>query len=192
MLNQLIVTSVAAGAPRPRSARRIALAKPPQFHIRNTVNLIGFIGNDANVHTNNNRREAVTTALTELERYTQARIGGNHAAETTGKFVAAKFEHDTARPVDGYAAPQLHTHAVIFNMTERADGSSRAVQPQSYFDSQQFATAVYQSELMYRLSQLGYEITPGRSGAAHRDGPGSATCWASSYWCQRPFAAPIA
>ena len=76
-------------------------------------------------------RQAVTTALTELERYTQARIGGNHAAETTGKFIAAKFEHDTARPVDGYAAPQLHTHAVIFNMTERADGSTRAVQPQA-------------------------------------------------------------
>ena len=39
--------------------------------------------------------------------------------ETTGKFIAATFEHDTARPVDGYAAPQLHTHAVIFNITER-------------------------------------------------------------------------
>ena len=30
-------------------------------------------------------REAVTVALTELERYTQARIGGNHPAETTGQ-----------------------------------------------------------------------------------------------------------
>ena len=50
-------------------------------------------------------------ALQELERYTQARIGNVHAPETTGKFVAATFEHDTARPVDGYAAPQLHTHA---------------------------------------------------------------------------------
>jgi hypothetical protein len=110
-------------------------------------------------------REAVTAALTELERYTQARIGGNHPAETTGQFVAAKFEHDTARPVDGYAAPQLHTHAVIFNMTERANGSARALQPQSLFESQQFASAVYQSELMYRLRNLGYEIEPGRSGA---------------------------
>ena len=64
-------------------------------------------------------RAAVGTALDELERYTQARIGGNHPAETTGKFIAAKFEHDTARPVEGYAAPQLHTHAVIFNVTER-------------------------------------------------------------------------
>ena len=133
------------------------------FSAPKSVSLTALVGGDDRVREAH--RQAVTTALTELERYTQARIGGNRAAETTGKFVAAKFEHDTARPVDGYAAPQLHTHAVIFNMTERADGSTRAIQPQSYFDSQQFATAVYQSELMYRLSQLGYEITPGRSGA---------------------------
>jgi conjugative relaxase-like TrwC/TraI family protein len=133
------------------------------FSAPKSVSLTALVGGDDRVREAH--RQAVTTALTELERYTQARIGGNHAAETTGKFIAAKFEHDTARPVDGYAAPQLHTHAVIFNMTERADGSTRAVQPQSYFDSQQFATAVYQSELMYRLSRLGYEITPGRSGA---------------------------
>ncbi|HTU43064.1 MAG TPA: relaxase domain-containing protein [Candidatus Aquilonibacter sp.] len=31
--------------------------------------------------------------------------------------------------------------------------------------TQQFATAIYQSELTYRLRQLGYEITTGRSGA---------------------------
>jgi conjugative relaxase-like TrwC/TraI family protein len=133
------------------------------FSAPKSVSLTALVGGDERVREAH--RQAVTTALTELERYTQARIGGNRAAETTGKFVAAKFEHDTARPVDGYAAPQLHTHAVIFNMTERADGSTRAVQPHSYFDSQKFATAVYQSELMYRLSQLGYEITPGRSGA---------------------------
>ena len=37
--------------------------------------------------------------------------------------------------------------------------------PQSLFESQQFATAVYQSELTFRLRELGYEIAPGRSGA---------------------------
>ena len=36
-----------------------------------------------------------------------------------GRWVAAAFEHDSARPVDGYAAPQLHTHVVVFNVTER-------------------------------------------------------------------------
>ena len=133
------------------------------FSAPKSVSLTALVGGDHRVRFAH--REAVTIALTELERYTQARIGGNQAAETTGKFVAAKFEHDTARPVDGYAAPQLHTHAVIFNMTEREDGGTRAIQPQSFFDSQQFATAVYQSELTYRLRRLGYEIEPGRSGA---------------------------
>ncbi len=133
------------------------------FAAPKSVSLTALVGGDDRVRLAH--REAVTAALTELERYTQARIGGNHPAEATGQFVAAKFEHDTARPVDGYAAPQLHTHAVIFNMTERADGSPRAIQPRSLFESQQFATAVYQSELMYRLRNLGYEIHPGRSGA---------------------------
>jgi conjugative relaxase-like TrwC/TraI family protein len=133
------------------------------FSAPKSVSLTALVGHDDRVR--DAHREAVNVALSELERYTQARIGGNHPAETTGKFVAATFEHDTARPVDGYAAPQLHTHAVIFNMTKRDDGTMRALQPRSLFESQQFATAVYQSSLMFRLSQLGYELETGRSGA---------------------------
>jgi conjugative relaxase-like TrwC/TraI family protein len=133
------------------------------FSAPKSVSLTALVGGDERVR--DAHREAVTVALSELEHYTQARIGGNHPAETTGRFAAAKFEHDTARPVNGYAAPQLHTHAVVFNMTERADGTTRALQPQSLFESQQYATAVYQSELMYRLRRLGYEIEPGKSGA---------------------------
>jgi conjugative relaxase-like TrwC/TraI family protein len=133
------------------------------FSAAKSVSLTALVGGEQRVREAH--RHAVTTALTELERYTQARIGGNHAAETTGKFIAAKFEHDTARPVNGYAAPQLHTHAVIFNMTEREDGSTRAIQPKSLFDSQQFATAVYQAELTFRLRNLGYEIEAGKKGA---------------------------
>jgi len=133
------------------------------FSAPKSVSLTALVGGDYRVREAH--REAVQTALEHLEHYTLARIGGNHPAEPTSKFVAAKFEHDTARPVDGYAAPQLHTHAVVFNMTQREDGQYRALQPQSLFASQQFATAIYQSELTYRLRQLGYEITVGRSGA---------------------------
>ncbi len=50
-------------------------------------------------------------------------------------------------------------------MTEREDGQTRALQPKSLFDTQNYATAVYQAELTYRLRNLGYEIEPGRSGA---------------------------
>jgi conjugative relaxase-like TrwC/TraI family protein len=133
------------------------------FSAPKSVSLTALVGGDERVREAH--RHAVATALTELERYTQARIGGNHAAETTGKFIAAKFEHDTARPVNGYAAPQLHTHAVIFNMTERQDGSTRALQERGLFKSQEFATAVYQAELTYRLRNLGYEIEAGKRGA---------------------------
>ena len=133
------------------------------FSAPKSVSLTALVGGDDRVREAH--RDSVRIALEQLEYYTQARIGGNHSPETTGKFVSAKFEHDTARPVDGYVAPQLHTHVVIFNLTAREDGQPRAIQPQSLFDSQQFATAVYQSELTYRLRQLGYEITVGRSGA---------------------------
>src|SRR5438876_2529400 len=133
------------------------------FSAPKSVSLTALVGGDERVREAH--REGVRVALDQLERYTQARIGGNHPPETTSRFIAAKFEHDTARPVDGYVAPQLHTHAVVFNVTERDNGQPRAIQPQSLFASQQFATAIYQSELTYRLRQLGYEITAGRSGA---------------------------
>ena len=133
------------------------------FSAPKSVSLTALVGADERVREAH--RESVRVALDQLERYTQARIGSNHPPETTGKFVAAKFEHDTARPVDGYVAPQLHTHTVIFNVTERDNGQPRAIQPHSLFASQQFATAIYQSELTYKLRQLGYEITAGRSGA---------------------------
>ena len=133
------------------------------FSAPKSVSLTALVGGDERVREAH--RKSVRVALDQLERYTQARIGGNHPPETTGKFIAATFEHDTARPVDGYVAPQLHTHAVVFNVTERDNGQHRAIQPHSLFASQQFATAIYQSEVTYKLRQLGYEITTGRSGA---------------------------
>jgi conjugative relaxase-like TrwC/TraI family protein len=132
------------------------------FSAPKSVSLTALVGGDERVREAH--RESVRVALGELERYTQARIGNVHAPETTGKFVAATFEHDTARPVDGYAAPQLHTHAVIFNVTERDNGQTHALQPQELFASQRYATSVYRSELSMRLQSLGYELERGKHG----------------------------
>jgi conjugative relaxase-like TrwC/TraI family protein len=132
------------------------------FSAPKSVSLTALVGGDERVREAH--RESVRVALNELEKYTQARIGNVHAPETTGKFVAATFEHDTARPVDGYAAPQLHTHAVIFNVTERDNGQTRALQPQELFASQRYATSVYRSELSMRLQGLGYELERGKHG----------------------------
>ncbi len=131
------------------------------FSAPKSVSLTALVGCDDQVREAH--RESVAVALDELERYTQARLGGNLPAETTGKWIAAKFEHDSARPVDGYAAPQLHTHVVFFNLTETDDSEAHALQPRELYKTQQYATAVYRSELAHRLKELGYEIERGES-----------------------------
>jgi len=132
------------------------------FSAPKSVSLTAFVGGDERVRQAH--QESVAIALNELERYVQARIGGNLPAETTGKWVAAKFEHDSARPVDGYAAPQLHTHVVFFNLTKTQDGEIYALQPRELYKTQQYATAVYRSELAMRLKAHGYETERGKNG----------------------------
>ena len=132
------------------------------FSAPKSVSLTALVGGDDRIREAH--RESVAVALNEMERYVQARIGGNIPAQTTGAWAVAKFEHDSSRPVEGYAAPQLHTHAVIFNITESADGNTRALQPQELYKTQQYATAVYRSELAARLQGMGYEIERGEHG----------------------------
>ena len=132
------------------------------FSAPKSVSLTALVGGDERIREAH--QASVAIALDELERYVQARIGGNLPAETTGKWIAAKFEHDSARPADGYSAPQLHTHVVFFNVTLTQDGQTYAMQPRELYKTQQFATAVYRSELATRLKSLGYEIERGKNG----------------------------
>jgi conjugative relaxase-like TrwC/TraI family protein len=132
------------------------------FSAPKSVSLTALVGGDDRVREAH--RDSVKVALDEMEKYVQARIGGNAPAETTGAWAVAKFEHDSSRPVDGYAAPQLHTHVVVFNVTETADGNTRALQPQELYKTQQYATAVYRSELAVQLQRMGYEIERGEHG----------------------------
>ena len=132
------------------------------FSAPKSVSLTALVGGDGRVREAH--RESVRVALDEMEKYAQARIGGNAVAQTTGAWAVAKFEHDSSRPVDGYAAPQLHTHAVIFNVTETAEGKTRSLQAQELYKTQQYATAVYRSELAAHLQRLGYEVERGAHG----------------------------
>jgi conjugative relaxase-like TrwC/TraI family protein len=129
------------------------------FNAPKTISLTALVGEDERVREAH--RSAVRTALTETEKYVQARLGGNLPAENTGKWIAATFEHDTARPVNGYPAPHLHTHVVVFNMTEDARGQARSLQPYELFRIQSMATAVYQNQLECDLRQAGYRIERG-------------------------------
>ena len=133
------------------------------FSAPKSVSVTALVGGDERIIEAH--RAAVTKGLDYLERHVDARIGGNNPAEHTGKWVAATFEHDTSRPVDGYSAPQLHTHAVFFNITKTEDAKAHALDPRQIFEAQKTATAIYQAELGYRLKQLGYELEEGKGGA---------------------------
>lgn len=133
------------------------------FNAPKSISLTALVGGDE--HLRAAHRNAVRAALDATEKYVQARIGGNNPAETTGRWIAATFEHDTARPVDGYPAPHLHTHVVVFNMTEDRFGQARSLQPYELFKIQSMSTAVYQNQLEYELRQLGYQIQRGKNHA---------------------------
>lgn len=133
------------------------------FSAPKSVSLTALVGNDP--HVREAHREAVRTALNAVEKYVDARLGGNRPPENTRSWVVAKFEHDTSRPVDRYPAPQLHTHAVFFNITRTRDGQFRAMQPQQVYRTQQYGTAVYRAELAWRLKHLGYEINVEKNGS---------------------------
>ncbi len=128
------------------------------FSAPKSVSLAALVGDDERVRIAH--RESVTKALEAFEEYLQARGGGNKPAITTGKMVAAQFEHTAARPdhETGYAAPQLHTHVVIMNMTKTEQGEIRSVQPLELYRTQQYATAIYRTHLAEKLQSLGYQI----------------------------------
>lgn len=131
------------------------------FSPAKSVSVTALVGGDERIVVAH--RNAVREALGQMEALIQARGGGNRAPITTGKMIAATFDHDTARPVDGYAAAQLHTHAVIFNMTEGHDGQARSLQPSELYVAQSMISAVYQNFLEAELRKLGYVLERGKN-----------------------------
>lgn len=128
------------------------------FSAPKSVSLAALVGGDERIKEAH--AEAVTVALREVEKYAQARPGGNAQAETTGKLLFASFQHDAARPdrKDGYAAPDLHTHNFAFNLTQTAAGKIKPVQPLELYRCQKYGTAIYRAALAAELQKLGYEI----------------------------------
>jgi conjugative relaxase-like TrwC/TraI family protein len=103
---------------------------------------------------------AVEFAVREaLEPYVQARVKSNEA-HTTGRGLFAVFQHDSARPVDGFSAPQLHSHVLVMNLSA-SNGKTYALQPQELYRAQTLAGAVYDSCVAREAIALGYELERG-------------------------------
>ena len=70
--------------------------------------------------------------------------------------VAATFRHLASRNLD----PQLHTHAVIANMTRGRDGDWRSAEFTAVERSKLLIGAYYRNELRTRLEKIGYATVP--------------------------------
>ena len=70
--------------------------------------------------------------------------------------IAATFRHMASRNND----PQLHTHAVVANMTRNMDGAWRSVEPMLLKRNRRVFGAWYRNDLARRLRDLGCELTP--------------------------------
>jgi conjugative relaxase-like TrwC/TraI family protein len=126
------------------------------FSSPKSVSLVGLVGHDDRVLTAH--RDSVDIASAILFEYIQARMGGDRKPQTTGQYIAAQFEHNSSRPVNGRPSPQIHTHVVLANVTVTAMGKHRALQPWELYKAQAYATAIYRGELAIRLKSLGYDL----------------------------------
>lgn len=125
-----------------------------------SVSVAGLVFGDERVVAAH--REAVAAALGHVETLIQARIteNGQVRTEHTGVMIAREVLHDTSRAGD----PNLHSHCVILNATQRADGRWVALENRKIFRAQRELDAIYKSELAVRLAGLGYDLRTTKNG----------------------------
>ena len=81
---------------------------------------------------------------------------GRRPREAADGLVAATFRHMASRNND----PQLHTHAVVANMTRNRSGEWRSVEPTPLKRNRRVFGAWYRNDLARRLRDLGYDLVP--------------------------------
>jgi conjugative relaxase-like TrwC/TraI family protein len=101
-------------------------------------------------------RSAVLAATAHLEANAGwARRGrGGATRERTAGLLMAQFDHHTSRDSD----PQLHTHAFIFNLAPRRDGSWGAIVSRELYKGQKEAGATYRRALASELERRGIRL----------------------------------
>ena len=90
-----------------------------------------------------------------------ARLGkGGATREYTGSMIAACYRHEDSRPVNGHVDMLIHTHCIIANATQRADGLWSAMDLQFGEQSvlQHLADFHYKNEFARELQAMGYDI----------------------------------
>ena len=85
---------------------------------------------------------------------------GRRSRVKAPSMVAALFRHIASRNLD----PQLHTHAVMANMTRDGEGRWKSVEPTLLHRNERLIGAYYRDRLARQLTRRGYSILPAMVG----------------------------
>lgn len=119
-----------------------------------SVSIMAILGKDDRLFEAHDL--AVKEALRELEAHAETRVRGRgvNGSRNTGNLVVAIYHHDTSRKCD----PQIHTHAVAFNITHDAvENRWKALEARNIYDNLNYLTEVYRSALAFQVEKLGYK-----------------------------------
>lgn len=130
------------------------------FGAPKSITLQALVGGDERLIQAND--DAVATALTYVEQHLamgRRKENGKSRVEHTGNLIIAKFRHETARPTEDAAPdPHLHVHALLMNLTQRADGQWVALSNEQIFQLLRVTDSIYQATLERNVRALGYAV----------------------------------
>lgn len=124
------------------------------FSAPKSVSMQALIGGDQAIITAHQKAVRDALVLMEQQAIGRKKVNGKSHREYTGNLVTAAFDHELSRAKD----PQLHTHVVVMNMTQRHDGQWRALSNEALFKQTKLIGAAYRANLARELQNLGYEI----------------------------------
>ena len=110
-------------------------------------------------------QNAAHDTFTELEKDAQSRLNikrGTMELIKTGSIVGASWLHCTARPIDGYADPQLHVHGFVVNATQTKEGRWTALDLSAVVRDSGYYESIFQSSLSSHIEALGYPVDRSR------------------------------
>lgn len=145
------------------------------FSAPKSVSVLGIVLGDKRMIEAHNR--AVEVALHEVEGIASTRmmVEGKTSLEMTKNLVVAAFNHDTSREHD----PQLHTHALVMNMTEHngewrtlsSDTRSKMGFSEALYDLRIALGEIYQNTLRKEIEGMGFKThNAGRNSLWEMDG----------------------
>src|SRR4051812_30042737 len=122
------------------------------FSAPKSVSALWALGDeDVTVAVRKAHAVAVRTALDYLDRHATFSRTGRDGATQVGSdgLAAAVFDHRTSRAGD----PQLHTHALVLNKVQCADGEWRTIDGHEIYAHKKSAGALYQAALRNELTR---------------------------------------